>query len=314
MKQLLFIIAFVNVATQLFSQNLTTYNGLYFPGSGLHSDGLPNARLIEYYGMRYNSPDTRRVLSSKPTVLIGYIGDGRYWGNGSLMVQEKVGVGTTVPDGKLSLFGTSGEVKLHIGNSDPGGYTAIRFAESETGYGLATMHRFNANYSHPTPAPAFEPSSIVFWEGVGNMNYGSKGNFKFYTGALSAENERMRITENGNIGIGTPTPCSDCKLDVDGKIRSEEVVVEVVNGPDYVFEDNYELRTLAATRDYIEQNHHLPEVPSAKEMEENGVGLSEMNMLLLKKVEELTLYLLEQDAALKSANKRIFELEQKISQ
>ena len=68
------------------------------------------------------------------------------------------------------------------------------------------------------------------------------------------------------------------KLHVDGNIIAEEVKVEVVNPPDYVFEDEYQLKTLAATKHYIEEHKHLPEVPSAKEMEANGVELGEMNI------------------------------------
>lgn len=68
-----------------------------------------------------------------------------------------------------------------------------------------------------------------------------------------------------------------------------------VPGPDYVFEDNYPLPSLHEVKQYIDEHKHLPEVPPAKDMEENGVDLGEMNMILLKKVEELTLYLIEQD-------------------
>ena len=66
-----------------------------------------------------------------------------------------------------------------------------------------------------------------------------------------------------------------------------------VPGPDYVFEKNYDLRPLTEVEAYINQNKHLPEIPAAKEMEQNGVNLGEMNMMLLKKVEELTLYVIE---------------------
>jgi len=68
-----------------------------------------------------------------------------------------------------------------------------------------------------------------------------------------------------------------------------------VPGPDYVFERNYKLPTLEEIKFYIDRNKHLPEVPSASEMEKNGIPLGEMNMLLLKKVEELTLYVIEQN-------------------
>ncbi|MFC5282639.1 hypothetical protein [Pedobacter alpinus] len=101
----------------------------------------------------------------------------------------------------------------------------------------------------------------------------------------------------GNVGIGTTTP--DEKLTVKGKLHAEEVRVDLsVPGPDYVFEKDYPLLSLAETRKYILENKHLPEVPSAKEMEQNGINLSEMNMLLLKKVEELTLHLINQNKTL----------------
>jgi hypothetical protein len=92
----------------------------------------------------------------------------------------------------------------------------------------------------------------------------------------------------GNLGIGTTAPNE--KLTVNGTIYGREVRVDLnVPGPDYVFEENYNLPSLTEVESYIKANKHLPEVPSAREMEEKGINLSEMNMLLLKKVEELTL-------------------------
>jgi hypothetical protein len=97
----------------------------------------------------------------------------------------------------------------------------------------------------------------------------------------------------GNVGIGTTNP--DAKLAVKGTVHAEEVKVDLqVPGPDYVFEPTYQLPSLTEIENYIKANKHLPEVPSAKEMETNGINLSEMNMLLLKKVEELTLHIIDQ--------------------
>ncbi|MCZ8216406.1 MAG: hypothetical protein O9262_09225 [Cyclobacteriaceae bacterium] len=109
----------------------------------------------------------------------------------------------------------------------------------------------------------------------------------------SVKVDAMTIDHHGNVGIGTNP---NQKLHVNGTVYSTEVKVDVNagTGPDYVFEPTYQLSSLAEIENYIKANKHLPEVPSAKEMETNGINLSEMNMLLLKKVEELTLHLIEQ--------------------
>jgi hypothetical protein len=109
------------------------------------------------------------------------------------------------------------------------------------------------------------------------------------------------------VGIGTTIP--DAKLTVKGTVHANEVKVDLnVQGPDYVFEKGYDLMSLEETKAYIEANKHLPEVPSAKEMEKNGVQLGEMNLLLLKKVEELTLHLIEQNKKLEIQQQEINQL------
>lgn len=101
----------------------------------------------------------------------------------------------------------------------------------------------------------------------------------------------------GNVGIGTTHP--DQKLTVSGIIHSSEVIVDTnMPPPDYVFDKTYDLPTLTSVKTYIDKNHHLPQIPSAAEIVKNGQSVGEMNMLLLKKVEELTLYLIEKDKQL----------------
>ncbi len=111
----------------------------------------------------------------------------------------------------------------------------------------------------------------------------------------------------GNVGIGTSTP--SVELEVNGTIRSEEVRVEAVNAPDYVFEADYDLRSLGEVEKHIEEFGHLPEVPSAAELEEKGMGVSEMNLLLLKKIEELTLHAIRQEELLQEQS-RLLEMQQ----
>jgi hypothetical protein len=115
---------------------------------------------------------------------------------------------------------------------------------------------------------------------------------------------------NGNVGIGTTTPNE--KLAVNGKIRAIEIKVESANWPDYVFEKDYALPTLNHIEAYIKQYKRLPEMPSAKEVAANGIELGEMNKLLLKKQEELTLLLIEQNKQLQQLSAELKEIKQKI--
>ena len=103
--------------------------------------------------------------------------------------------------------------------------------------------------------------------------------------------------DNGNVGIGTTTP--DQKLAVNGSIRSKEVLVEASGWPDFVFAKDYDLPTLTEVENHIHQKGHLQNIPSAKEVEENGMQLGEMNAKLLQKIEELTLYTIAQEKDIK---------------
>jgi len=113
-----------------------------------------------------------------------------------------------------------------------------------------------------------------------------------------AIDDYLTVAYNGNVGIGTTTP--NTKLAVNGNIRAKEIKVETANWPDYVFAEDYELRSLEDTEKYIRENGHLPEVPKAEEVESEGQSLGEMNKILLKKMEEMTLYMIEQEKRIKA--------------
>lgn len=94
------------------------------------------------------------------------------------------------------------------------------------------------------------------------------------------------------------------QINNDGKVRTREVIVNLDSSwPDYVFQPNYSLRSFEELRAYIYQNKHLPNIPTATEVENGGINLGEMNKLLVEKVEELTLYILELE-------KRVSSIEQ----
>jgi len=149
-------------------------------------------------------------------------------------------------------------------------------------------------------------SSINFHRGstVGN------GFMSFSTSQSNNALERMRIDEYGNVAIGTED-ARGFKLAVAGKMIAEKIVVKTYsNWPDYVFDGDYKLPSLTELENYITAHKHLPDIPSAKEVQQNGIDLGEMNAKLLQKVEELSLYIIEQQKTIQSQNKRIEKLEQ----
>ncbi|WP_419699081.1 hypothetical protein [Mucilaginibacter sp. NFX135] len=118
------------------------------------------------------------------------------------------------------------------------------------------------------------------------------------------------VLHTGNVGIGQTNPQN--KLDVNGRIHSQSVVIDMLGWSDYVFKKDYQLRPLSEVKDYIDQNQHLPEIPSEQEMIKKGLDVSEMNKLLMKKVEELTLYLIEKDKEVNDLKSRMEVLETKL--
>jgi hypothetical protein len=190
----------------------------------------------------------------------------------------QVGVGTTSPQANLHIEGPSGlQQKLAINNPCVG-----------CAGGLIDIAMGSGNSSYATGIRGYVPAGQP---GIDRVFLGLYTTT--YNGGLQSRIERLTISDVGNVGIGNNNP--DAKLTVTGQVHAQEVKVTVAApGPDYVFEKDYKLTSLEEIKNYIDQNKHLPEVPSAKEMEKNGIQLGEMNMLLLKKIEELTLYVIEQ--------------------
>ncbi|MGL4630889.1 MAG: hypothetical protein ACRCVT_06750, partial [Leadbetterella sp.] len=193
-----------------------------------------------------------------------------------------VGMGTTAPEAKLDIKGT--------------GYVMARIASTNDQANLSLKGTFGQ----------IENNTGDFFI----TNSGANGSMIFRT----TTTERMRINSIGQVIIGIPVnlPSSDYKLAVAGNIIAEKIKVKNKSSwPDFVFEKSYKLQPLEEVEQYIQANKHLPEIPSAAEVAKEGQDVGEMNRLLLKKVEELTLYLIELEKKNKELNGRVEKLENK---
>ncbi|MFN9864850.1 MAG: hypothetical protein ACK55U_15720, partial [Bacteroidota bacterium] len=156
--------------------------------------------------------------------------------------------------------------------------------------------------------------AIMFLANGGNMEF-------FISNASPGPNQnvtwglpKMLITRNGNVAIGTNNFGGLYKFYVAGKIAAYDEIKVFTNGssfPDYVFAPDYKLRSLEETEKYIKENSHLPEVPSAADIAKEGMSLNGMSEILLKKVEELTLHLIEMKKENEELKKRLENLEKK---
>jgi hypothetical protein len=193
--------------------------------------------------------------------------------------------------------------------------------------------RLNARFKmqSPTVGPATSMSLILYNSNIGKENIKgirngatidiylkiNKTHTRYYFRRLIRANSKITPLQEEPFLANLPSGdlvinCEDAKLfasdlDVNGTIKATEIKVEAKTA-DFVFEEDYQLKSLEEVEQFVQENKHLPDVPSAKQMEEDGVGLAEMNKLLLQKVEELTLYSIEQQNNLKKKQAEIFEL------
>ncbi|MCX6248506.1 MAG: hypothetical protein NTW10_12335 [Bacteroidetes bacterium] len=200
----------------------------------------------------------------------------------------KVGIGTDKPLQKLHVVNGNILVSRQEGQTKGFGSLngSVLFGE------VATDSLPNGEWGieYYNPATAFDSAGLNFWK-VGSPTY-------------QGSNYNLFLRNDGNVGIGTKNPQS--KLAVNGKVTAKEFEATLDGFPDYVLKKDYSLRSLPELEAYIEKNFHLPEIPSENEVKQNGLNLGNMDAALLKKVEELTLYVI-------SLNKKIEKLEAELS-
>lgn len=195
-----------------------------------------------------------------------------------------VGIGTNNPSiGKLVVQGK-------VGNT----VAVFRGASNSKGIALVADFPgvyFNSYWNNGQKAMASGYAGIInFDPGTGLLAIGTSSTVAANAGDAIATGTSIACDKNGNVGIGTVSPFY--KLEVCGVIRAKEVRVET-GWCDYVFADDYQLRSLSEVETFIKTNKHLPEVTPGKEIETNGLEVGKVSAQMIKKIEELTLYVID---------------------
>jgi hypothetical protein len=155
------------------------------------------------------------------------------------------------------------------------------------------------------------PPASSGWSLTGNSGIDSTVNFMGTKNAAALviktkDQERMRILSNGQVLInGINPPHADAALAVNGFIYARKLTVTQGNWSDYVFDTAYRLRSLQEVEKFIATNKHLPDVPSAKEIETTGLNVGDQHAVILRKVEELTLYVIQQQKEIDALKKEL---------
>lgn len=248
--------------------NSTGNKGVAYISARTIQDATTNASGKLYFATAENAiPSIKMQITSK-----GYVGIGIDEPRAFLDVAR---AGDNVTS---TVFG-----RLAAGNGESGGMGTGTYlgVQNYSADGLFTKsfaieHRFYSVLN----------SAINFYRG--NSTLGGFITFSTYNGT-----EQMRIDPGGNVGIGT-TATGNYKLTVEGAIGARRVRVTQDAWADFVFNPEYKLPSLKELDKYVRENKHLPGVPSETEVKEKGIDVGEMNKILLQKVEELTLHLIEQ--------------------
>lgn len=277
------------------SINESGANSIQYPGGFIRQLGYFNAEenVTMGYGLQLLHNEFSDTLSKWAAIYVDYANpdSNKY---AAIFKSGNVGIGTDKPDQKLQVEGNSffnGNVGINNPNPE---YSLditgdLRMKDELIGDSSSIVKKFTitaSQHSHST--------RIIMGKGSDDSNKNIKlvtrenGIISFFTDSKI----RMQVRDTVVV-LGKPETDKFVDLNVNGKIQAREVEVYIGYWWDHVFEPDYHLPSLEEVESFISKNKHLPGIPSEKEILEEGVNLAEMDGLLLKKIEELTLYMIE---------------------
>lgn len=314
----------VGIGTTFTNYGLLTLNGDNTNLLRLENDGFGNEALLRFRSKSLTGGTLHSDISLYATGNNqGYLGfkvpHNDTANSGYDMVinhNGNVGIGTTNP------FSGTANHGLHI---NKGAHSSILFDNPTSGSGgiIQTSDGKQRIFIGANLYDDQNGSWSSFQTGKGSAGISliaDEGGWGTYIDFITSQsdgqyNSSMKIFGNGNVGIGT-TNTKGYKLGVKGKIVAEEVKVATYsNWSDFVFYNDYKLPTLQEVENHIKEKGHLKDIPSAKEVEKNGIFLGEMDSKLLQKIEELTLYTIQQEKEiklLKAMNFKLIELQKRM--
>lgn len=253
-----------------------------------------------------NSYNTLYTVWKYGTQQVGSLGYGS--SNGTLYMNNSIGnvlIQTTTATNGIG-FHTNGTERLFIspeGRIGIGKNNPTHILDVEGSVRAKNLLWLRTNVTNSTELVMEKPNSSYYSISINNnaMSFYNHGTQKVFFYADVAD----------NIGLGT-TDTKGHKLAVSGSIIATKVKVQQTPWPDYVFEPGYQLPSLAALETYVKTHRHLPGVPSAKEVTENGLDVGGTQAALLEKIEELTLIIIEQNKKIEAQEKRLKAVEKKL--
>lgn len=258
---------------------------------------------------------------------------------------ENLGVGTVLPESKLHVVQNPSSKPIDAMTIDVGSFGTPQNAHKSHYFrvrdiGASNNHvpfiiKGSGNVGIGTESPAAKThivSGYVFPDSEGaliigdtsqvNLRFGCSDRYSWMQGHGTAPlyinplgNNLILNKDGGNVGIGTNNP--DQKLTVKGKIHAEDVIIDANIPADYVFQKyfdgqssikpDYQMPTIQELESFVKENKHLPDIPSAEKMSQDGVNLGDFQIKLLQKIEELTLYVISQNKEIEKLKATIKE-------